>query len=150
MLGAIAVEAYLGRIKLPAVLYSLGLGFFLLALGLGAGWAVAYHPQWRTVVVSDFLLGCGFFVIINAACRARWGQTSDGKVARALAQVGVFSYSIYLVHEPIIVAAKQIGVRMGWSIPVIVIARLIFAVGGGYVFFLLVEKRFLNRPKLAK
>ncbi|MDB4968038.1 MAG: acyltransferase 3 [Myxococcales bacterium] len=149
VLGAIAVEAHLGRTVLPSWCYSLPLGLVLLALGLAAGSPAALaSPTLHTLIFMDLILGAAFFVILNSACRAGWGaKASDGRMVRVLSRVGLFSYSIYLVHEPLIVAAKHVAIRFGWSIPAIAAARLLVAIGGGYLFFVVVERRFLNRTR---
>jgi len=109
-LGAIAIEAWFGLIQLPKWCRSVWLGSLALAfaaatsLGLplmqsdsllhDIGWLLM-HPAW----------GFGFFVLINRALQTEqsWllGQYTPRLVA-ILASIGVFSYSLYLTHELVI------------------------------------------------
>lgn len=144
-LGAIAADAHWDRIRLPSWCFSLPLGLLTLAVGFASryfSWVTWLH----TGIYTDLLLAGGFFMIINAVSRADWGSRStDGSLVAFFSWIGLFSYSIYLTHEPLIVAAKQLGLRLGWGTVTITAVRLIFALVGGYLFFLIVESRFLNQ-----
>jgi peptidoglycan/LPS O-acetylase OafA/YrhL len=74
----------------------------------------------------------------------------NGKVAVGL---GAFSYSIYLVHSPILAAINLYTLNMQMTDNVRLLFMLLVAVPVSvliaYVFYLLVERRFLNMPAKA-
>lgn len=145
-LGALAVEAHVGIVKLPRWCFS----GILAALALVGATALRMLPGVlhlpRLPALEDPAFGFAFFLLTNAACAARWGERASGIVARPLVRVGLFSYSIYLVHMPILTAVKQVGIRLGLGVAAITILRLAVPIALAYVFFLVVERRFLNRP----
>ena len=148
-LGALAVEAHLGRVTLPRALRSFSGFFVLLAV------AIAVHPSHAVDlgvpgarVLDDLLFGCAFFVLINASGEwERAGRLGDGAIVRGFAAIGLWSYSIYLTHDPVIAAMKQIGLRLNLGVPGVLVLRAVAAIALGYVFYRLVERRFLNTSK---
>jgi peptidoglycan/LPS O-acetylase OafA/YrhL len=142
-LGAIAVEAHFGHVALPRVLYSPIVAFAFIGLAVASG----PRPSWGYSVPggSSFSLlffGLAFFVWINAACRHEASETRPRSVVRrALAGVGVCSYSLYLTHYPCYTVAKQIAMRAGAPPIAILLLRIGVAVVVGYAFHILVERR---------
>ncbi|HEY2749634.1 MAG TPA: acyltransferase [Polyangia bacterium] len=130
-LGAVAVEAWLGVIVLPWWCRSLFIGVVALALALTTN--------------SDGVYGIAFFILTNAAVAAE----SRGHLARALAFVGVWSYSLYLTHEPVLVAAKALGLRLHADVAEIAILRIVVPMLVAYAFHRLVERRFMHRRSIA-
>ena len=116
-LGAIAVEAWFGLVQLPKWCRSIWVGWVALTLasvtsmGLpliqedtvlhDLGWLLM-HPAW----------GFGFFVLINRALQTEqsWliGRYTPRLIA-ILASVGVFSYSLYLTHELVIMQSWRLN-----------------------------------------
>ncbi|MGC4079580.1 MAG: acyltransferase [Rubrivivax sp.] len=147
-LGAVAVEAYLGRVTLPAWCRSP-----FAALGLLAAGVLAFNITWfglsfsYVVPFCDSLFGVGLFIMVNWACHIRWGDGRAGVVTRFFGWVGTFSYSLYLTHQPVIVAAKQIGFRLGLGAPGVLVLRLVLPIAAGLLFFQIVERRFLNSSR---
>lgn len=150
-LGALAVEAYLGRVTLPRWCSSAPVGLGLLALATFAVNTLHYGAPIPFVVpYSDTLFGFALFVLVNFACRVRWGDGERvGAMTRFFAWVGTFSYSLYLTHQPVIVAAKQIGLRLHVGTAGITVLRLALPIGAAWIFFQLVERRFLNSSRKA-
>jgi peptidoglycan/LPS O-acetylase OafA/YrhL len=74
----------------------------------------------------------------------------NGKVAVGL---GAFSYSIYLIHSPILAAINLYTLNLEMTDNVRLVFMLLVAVpvsvSIAYVFYLLVERRFLNMPPKA-
>jgi peptidoglycan/LPS O-acetylase OafA/YrhL len=73
-------------------------------------------------------------------------------VSTWLANVGIFSYSLYLIHNPVRGVAKQV---IQWVLPSNnspllfvgkAIALSVVGYWGGRAFFHLVERHFLNSP----
>jgi len=123
-LGALAVEAYVGKVKLPNWCYSVAPGLaFLLTAGI-----LDLNKGRISVVFSSLLWGAGFFFLLNSAVRSNFSW-------RPLSAIGVFSYSLYLTHEFVI------SITPAWlAIPLC----LAFA----YVFFRLFERPFMRSAAL--
>lgn len=141
-LGAIAVEAYLGRTRLPSWCYQPALGI----LALVAAVAASYHPiGW---VFTDLAWGVGFFVMLNCAVNREVRSATPLTIPwHALAGVGVISYSLYLVHVPILRFTKLLAFNRGYGEAGVVIAELIamaLCLPAAWLFFTLFEKPFLR------
>lgn len=147
-LGAYAVEAYRGHVPLPAFMRRFSTFVLLFALAL---WATPAQGTWHVpafmVVVRDPLWGMAFFVLVNALCRVDFSlENARTRWAVRLAGLGTVSYSVYLVHNPLVVVATRIAVASGVdSLPLLVVMRFVVALLGGVVFYRLVETRFLRR-----
>lgn len=152
-LGAIAVEAMFGLVKLPNWARNLRVATVLI---IPASVISAYLP----VIPKDtplhdvcwFLIhplwGLGFFVVVNriVASEQSWiRQVRLPSLISIFATLGIFSYSIYLTHELMIMQSWR------WINPshlplvnvflVVVPATVVFA----FVFFWFCEKPFMVR-----
>ena len=94
-------------------------------------------------------LGIAFFVLVNAACKVRWAELTGGAIARVFAKVGLFSYSLYLTHEVVIVAVKHLGLRAGLGVYPVMVLRMAIPIAVAYVFYLVVERRFIHASRSA-
>jgi peptidoglycan/LPS O-acetylase OafA/YrhL len=160
-LGAIAVEAAFGLIELPKWCRNIWLGGVAIVLASATSiilpstqkdtlphnlaWLLM-HPAW----------GLGFFILVNRAVQTeqRWLAIvkKPGVVTRAAmrvvagaAFVGVFSYSLYLTHELVIMQSWWF---VSTSLPpvlntllIVLPATLAFA----WVFYRLCEKPFMRK-----
>ncbi|HEV7798577.1 MAG TPA: acyltransferase [Pyrinomonadaceae bacterium] len=160
-LGAIAVEAAFGLVKLPGWCRNIWLGGAAIVLASATSmilpvtqkdtlahdlaWLLM-HPAW----------GVGFFIIVNRVVQAeqRWLTTfkEPGGVTRAAmrmvaatAFVGVFSYSLYLTHELVIMQSWWfVTPRLPPILNTLVIvvpATVAFA----WVFYRFCEKPFMTK-----
>jgi peptidoglycan/LPS O-acetylase OafA/YrhL len=154
-LGAIGVEADLGLIKLRGWSRDLRLAILLIVAASAissylpfinkdtflhhAAW-FSIHPFW----------GLGFFIVVNRMVLAEqswWRQAKLPSLVSHFATLGLFSYSLYLTHELVIMQSWQ------WTIPswlqlanvfvFTVPATIIFA----WVFFWFCEKPFMTKRK---
>jgi peptidoglycan/LPS O-acetylase OafA/YrhL len=116
-------------------------------------------PQGDTIAakVCSFalspLLGLAFFVIVNAMTKAELGGSLTSLFTRFWARIGLFSYSLYLTHELIVTrAADLLASIMGRRDlePLIGFASIPAAIGLGWVYFLVVEQRFIPSPRVKK
>ncbi|HYL59795.1 MAG TPA: acyltransferase [Candidatus Acidoferrales bacterium] len=81
------------------------------ARGMVAGLAIYTAGQYSfystfTYIFMDALVGTGLFVIL---AQLSWHSRRFARVEAALAYVGVYSYGLYLIHQPY---ATNFGVRM--------------------------------------
>jgi peptidoglycan/LPS O-acetylase OafA/YrhL len=164
-LGAVAVEAAVGLIQLPKWCRNLWIGGLAIVLAsamsvLLPGWSkdtplhdvgwILMHPVW----------GLGFFIVVNRAVQAErsWlaglpqpGVTM-GRIRRIVprmvavtASIGVFSYSLYLTHELVIMQSWRF---VTWRLPPIVNALLIVVpatVAFAGLFFTFGEKPYMKK-----
>jgi peptidoglycan/LPS O-acetylase OafA/YrhL len=166
-LGAIAVEAAFGLVKLPKWCRNLWLGAGAIVIASATStilpatqkdtlphnlaWMLM-HPAW----------GFGFFILVNRAVQAEqsWAiklrertataRTLDvtGMVRRlvaAAAFVGVFSYSLYLTHELVIMQSWSFVIK---GFPPILNALLIVipaTVAFAWLFYRFCEKPYMRK-----
>jgi peptidoglycan/LPS O-acetylase OafA/YrhL len=156
-LGAIAVEAAFGLIQLPKWCRNLWLG--VLAIVLASATSVVLpvtqkdtlphnlawmlmHPAW----------GLGFFIMVNRVVHAEQEWLSKlkqprfmARVVAAAAFVGVFSYSLYLTHELVIMQSWWFVIE-GFppilnTLLIVVPATVAFA----WLFFRFCEKPYMKK-----
>jgi peptidoglycan/LPS O-acetylase OafA/YrhL len=155
-LGVVAVENYYGLIRLP-VWCRCG---WLVPLWAGA----AIIAEKYAMALMPLLWGMTFFTLVNfCVTNEKSGLWRDNLVMRFLEKVGVFSYSLYLVHMPflsvvqgieaILVKRQIIPQTLSQTLPyqITVWALLIISsIAAGWVFFMLVERHFLSAPRTPK
>jgi peptidoglycan/LPS O-acetylase OafA/YrhL len=162
-LGAVAVDAHLGNRRLPAWAASGVLGLIFVIVGLVANqnsfdlvaqthWADGFGISMQSpevVVVGKFgelSALAGFFCLMNFALALESTNRLSGVFSRVLAWVGRISYSLYLVHIPIIYTLEQ-HLPMGdsavdWPLRYLVYATTVIV--AGYLFHQAVERWFLH------
>jgi peptidoglycan/LPS O-acetylase OafA/YrhL len=161
-LGAVAVDAFLGNRRLPRWSRSFGVAIAMLALGvvfnrntveflastrLPLEWLRAAQPGWIGTMhnLGELFALLGFFCIVNWSLRCQVPTGLRDRAADCLAWVGRISYSVYLVHVPLVYILVE-RLPMGSS-PVAWLARYFvyggLALLGGYAFHLGVERWFL-------
>jgi len=157
-LGAIAVEAWFGMVKLPKWTSNLKLGAVLIIAASilsnqlpyisketywhDFGW-FALHPIW----------GIGFFIVVNRTVLAEDGWLRNLQLPfliSVFATLGVFSYSIYLTHELTIMQSwRWINPQLAQSLNVlaITIPATIFI---AWVFFWFCERPFMVKKRVSQ
>jgi peptidoglycan/LPS O-acetylase OafA/YrhL len=173
VLGALAAEAAVGLIRLPRWCYSRVLLLAFAVVGVAcytpllSFFRVPSHlvncwgPEslvlkvmsdfWSANRLSDFAFAAAFFVMINRWIDAENGGVPAGKLGRWLARVGVMSYSLYLVHLPVVVVAETVfsACSIGHTLVGVPLRYLVcvpLCLAAAAAFFKLVESRFLNTP----
>jgi len=152
-LGAIGVEAMFGLIKLPKWLKNLWLAAILVVTASVVSHFLPNIPKdtpWHNI--SWFLIhplwGLGFFIVVNRAVIAerRWMQKLTIPWAiSAFATLGVFSYSIYLTHELVIMQSWRFVEH--WLPPLantfllVIPATILFA----WIFFWFCERPYMRK-----
>jgi peptidoglycan/LPS O-acetylase OafA/YrhL len=141
-LGMVAVEAYYGLIKLPRWC---GSGWMIWVWMVAAKFSDNYFS-----LLSPFLWGLGFFTMLNFFIKLeKTRRIESNPLVRWLSGVGVFSYSLYLIHNPVRALMKQILqplLNFNSLLAFLLLAALISAAGyfAAKLFFWMVERRFLN------
>ena len=148
VLGMIAAEEYCGLRRLPRWTRQ------WLLVPVWAALAILSEGSFG--VVSPVFWGLAFFTVLNSAvARERAGRWPTAFPARWLAGVGLFSYSLYLVHNPIRAVGKQLlrPIIPTDGIAGFALTAALLAIAGYYagkVFFVLVERHFLAaKPRAA-
>ena len=157
-LGAIGVEVFFGLIQLRKWSRDLRLAVLLI---VGATLLSYYLPGMAKDTtlknVSWFLLhplwGLGFFILVNRLVLAEQSwirRTTVPVVVSLLATVGIFSYSLYLTHELVIIQSWR-WANPAWlqSVNVLLLTvpiTVLFA----WLFFLFCERPFMMRRKKEK
>jgi peptidoglycan/LPS O-acetylase OafA/YrhL len=152
-LGAIGVEAFFGQFKLPRWCRNLWIGGALLLLGIGIGLVL---PSLHNLAVHDTVWlflhpvwGMGFFIVVNRAVfgELEWlKQRSIPAVVKIFASVGVFSYSLYLTHELVVMESWRFG---SWKyFPLVNTLALVVptTLAAAWVFFRYCERPYMRKP----
>lgn len=142
VLGALAVEAHLGNIKLPRWCYWIAL--FPVWFGLG------YIFKLHLPALEPAAWGMAFFTLLNYCVqREAEGRWPENLLFKWLFAAGIFSYSMYLAHP--VVAAGVRRVSSGFQLDNHPISYLMFdvfialcCIVAGKIYYELVERHFLN------
>lgn len=153
-LGALGVEAALGLIKLPVWARSWRTGAALAGLAVTleyiltqGGWYAAelYQIFW---FLTQPVWGLAFFCIVNYFVHAERGWQLRGAIPtyiKGFATVGLFSYSLYLIHEVVLIQAYRFWIlRQSWLV-ITLFVLIPLCVACAWVFFLWAEKPFINK-----
>jgi peptidoglycan/LPS O-acetylase OafA/YrhL len=94
---------------------------------------------------SDLAFSAAAFVVLNRWVRRESAGHFRGSFVAVLAGLGVMSYSLYLIHEPLVrLLVNEIpsGTSLeSWLLRLVVIVPACLGVAA--LFFLLIERRFL-------
>jgi peptidoglycan/LPS O-acetylase OafA/YrhL len=140
-LGALAIEAHVGNIKLPEWCYRLSL--FLVWFTLGYLFRI-YLP-----VLEPTAWGMAFFTLLNYCVRREGeGRWPDNLLFRSLFSVGIFSYSMYLAHPVATAGVRRLtkNVKVDDPVRYLLFSAFVVAccIAVGKVYYELVERHFLN------
>ena len=158
-LGAIGVEVMFGIVRLRGWSRDLRLATVLIVAASALSSYLPVIPKDTFVHnFSWFLIhpfwGLGFFIVVNKTVLAEQSWLRQAKLPSMVSlfsTLGVFSYSIYLTHELVIMNSWR-WINPGWLqlanvFGVIVPATIVFA----WVFFWFCEKPFMvRRPAAAR
>jgi peptidoglycan/LPS O-acetylase OafA/YrhL len=160
-LGAIAVEAAFGIVQLPRWCRNLWIGGAAIILASAIS-SVLPNTQKNTLphelawMLMHPLWGFGFFVLVNRVVNAEYAWLTrlrePGAIGRlfaksvaAAATVGVFSYSLYLTHELVIMQSWSFTIK---ELPLLVNALAIVVpatIGFAWLFFRFCEKPYMRK-----
>jgi len=161
-LGAVSVEAWQGTLQLPAWTKNISVGMVLWCLAVGNecfsnlyALPVSIWFQRACEFVEQPLWALAYFVLLNWALQKeeKWKlQDRISRIAQGAALAGVFSYSIYLIHSPIVDNKSEWIIGLAdYSFNSDVLMRFIFmvplAIIVARIFFELFERPFLKEQK---
>ncbi len=164
-LGAWAADAHAGRCRLPRWFSSPGLALGLLASGmlanrvflglvadshLGQALVPGLDVDHPWVLSLEYLgelgMAIAFFCLVNWGLALERDGRLPGLPARLFAPVGRMSYSLYLVHIPVLLVLEQFipqgGDARGWMMRGLLYWPAVLAVSA--LFYFAVERWFLN------
>ena len=150
-LGAIAVEAWFGLVKLPRWTRDLRIASLLIVSASAMAYFGSYIPKdtfWH--ISSWFLLhplwGIGFFIVLNRAVLAEDGWVRELRlppIVSVFATLGVFSYSIYLTHELTIMQSWRFVNPAAWQMQNVFLITIPATIVVAWVFFWFCERPFM-------
>src|SRR5690349_4506014 len=152
-LGALGVEVMFGLTTLRGWSRDLRLATVLIVVASAVSSYLPFIS--KDTLLHDFswflihpLWGLGFFIVVNRTVLAEQSWLRQAKLpslVSVFSTLGVFSYSLYLTHEPVIMQSWRWTNPSWWQLAnvfvVVVPAVIIFA----WVFFWFCEKPFMVR-----
>ena len=167
VLGAVAAEAYVGVTKLPDWCSRYRYAFLFAAVSILFDWHHVSGPILSSELFADTaaskvlkplfgvatifsspLFALASFVWINAWMKVEMQGDFQGWWVKPLARVGLMSYSLYLVHTPLLRLLENV-LPLEFSVGDVLLRFALFVpacLGFAALFFVLVEKRFLMPP----
>ncbi len=152
-LGAVSVEAMFGLVKLPRWLYRGRLAVVMLLASVGLTYLLPIVEQFNKVL-HDFLWlflhplwGLGFFVLLNrfVLAESRWrAALRTPALIKLLAVIGLFSYSLYLTHELVVMESYHFGFVGFSELATAFLITTPACVAFAWVFFWFAERPYLN------
>jgi peptidoglycan/LPS O-acetylase OafA/YrhL len=139
-LGVVAADAYRGEIRLPAFWSQ-------------ARWVPGWMLLGYLLEPGTIFLGLAFFTAVNACARLEvQGRWPAGGIVGSITRIGLWSYSLYLIHFPVQTVALAISRRIVPDVGVagfVIRAVLLTAIGciAGRALFSLVERHFVTLPR---
>ena len=150
-LGALAVEAYLGHVRLPRWSYSWWT--FAAVVGLAIWWhspTSVGTARAGSKIFVDLLFASACFVVLTRLALAENKRTAIGSTGTLLNKLGKWSYSLYLVHAIVYVVTKQTAISLGAPAPLVLVLRVGAALALAYIFHRLVEIPFIEWSRSVK
>jgi peptidoglycan/LPS O-acetylase OafA/YrhL len=140
--GMVAADAFLGTIRLPAFWHQ-------------ARWIPVWMVLGYLFNPGSIFLALGCLTTVNVCVRleaeGRWPASG---IVNAISRVGLWSYSLYLIHFPVITvtlaASRLIWPEVGLAGFVVrAVAMTVISCFVGRLFFELVERHFVTLPRRA-
>lgn len=149
--GFYLAEVNAGRTRLPAGFYQISLLSALPAIVLVLSGKFAYQQMVDTFFYDSVTTICtavAFGGLVSWTTTYRGKEFFDGILGRNLAKVGVYSYSLYAIHVPVLLLYKSAIVALGISMETLGPAALgvLASLLAGLLCFFVVEQWCLKAP----
>jgi len=105
VLGAVVAEWAVGRVSLPRVVSQPWLAATLFGLGVLLEW---HRWHYGLYAIMEPIYGLAFALLLCVLLR-REPRGDASSIGRCLARVGLYSYSLYLLHRPIQLAFEPLA-----------------------------------------
>lgn len=150
-LGFYLAEVNAGRSSLPAGFYRISLLSALTAIVLVLLGKFTYIHMVDTFFYDSVTTICtavAFGGLVSWSTTRRGKEFLDGILGRFLAKVGVFSYSLYAIHAPVLLLFKSAIVALGISMETLAPTALgvMVSLVAGLLCFFAVEQWSLKSP----
>ena len=154
-LGALSVEAMFGVVKLPRWLYRGRLALTVLAASVALTFLLPKVEQFNQSLHDLLWLflhplwGAGFFILLNrfVLAESRWRAALwTPALIKILAAVGLFSYSLYLTHELVVMESYHFGFLGLSQLATAFLVTTPACVAFAWVFFWFAERPYLSAP----
>src|SRR5689334_9978176 len=152
-LGALGVEVFFGLTKLRGWSRDLRLATVLIIVASALSSYLPYIS--KDTILHDFswflihpLWGLGFFIVVNRTVLAEQSWLRQAKlpsIVSVFSTLGVFSYSIYLTHELVIMQSWRWTNPSWWQLANVFVVTVPAVIIFAWVFFWFCEKPFMVR-----
>ena len=153
-LGALAVEAAVGLVELPKWCRNIGLCLIAIVGASAISLTLPYIQKDTLLHDGAWMLmhplwGFGFFVVVNRAVKAErnWMERlRQPRLVTLAAGLGVFSYSLYLTHELVIMQSWRFAIQ---SLPPMLNTLLVITpatIGFAWLYYRFCEKPYMRKP----
>lgn len=89
-------------------------------------------------------LGLALGLAVLMLGMARWEAQRTVAWPMPLLALGNASYSIYLIHNPLVSVTQRVAGRLGMNWPMALLFGVVLSVGCGYLYYLWVERRAIR------
>jgi peptidoglycan/LPS O-acetylase OafA/YrhL len=156
-LGAIAVEAMFGLVKLPKWMRNLKLATLIIVVSSAVAYYSPMIPKemfWHKFswLLLHPLWGVGFFIVVNRVVLAEDSWVREKRLPWLIsifATLGVFSYSIYLTHELTIMQSWRWTTPGSLQIQNVFLLVLPATIFFAWVYFWFCERPFISRRTMS-
>jgi peptidoglycan/LPS O-acetylase OafA/YrhL len=107
----------------------------------GIGVAVAFLAAMEISGIDCLRLGFAFGLALMIVGFARWEQSATARWPTFLVLLGNASYSIYLVHNPVLSVAQRLSKHAGFNWISGLILGVVMALAAGYLYHAMLERR---------
>jgi peptidoglycan/LPS O-acetylase OafA/YrhL len=127
----------------------------LAAATLGPATGLILLWGWRTAIdrwpLLDLIVGVGAACLLLSAAQSPQGLVSRLFSVRPLAWLGVFSYSLYLIHAPLLqviwqYALRPLGLGNATLFVLLLVAGVPLIIAASHLFFRAFEAPFMSAP----
>ncbi len=153
-LGALAVEAALGLVSLPKWCRNLWLSGLAIVAASAISVLLPFTPKDTLLHDGAWMLmhpmwGLGFFMLVNRAVQSErsWlTKLQQPRLVTIAASIGVFSYSLYLTHELVIMQSWRFTIH--WLPPIVntLLITTPATIAFAWLFYRFCEKPYMKKP----